>query len=265
MDDELRDDARALLEAARTAHDPSPARRAQADGVVRAALASYGVNVPPLGAPSPPPWDAALEGAKHAARPAASGAAGAAKLGAGVLVLCAGAWLGVGAYQRTSTPAADPPSPVAAVATPPAIPVGPAVAVVAAPAAEPAPAPIVAAVPSRHAPVEPVRSRLRATRQRERDSHAHVDAELRLIAQADAELRAEHFDAALSTLALHARSFPKGALRDERAALRVLSLCGKQPGPQALRERERFLRTAPQSVLTARVNAACADPGAHSP
>ena len=137
--------------------------------------------------------------------------------------------------------------------------------IVAVPAAEPTPAPIVAALPQRHVTNQPVRSRLRAARQGARDSHVHVDAELRLIAQADAELRAEHFDAALSTLALHARSFPKGALRDERAALRVLSLCGKQPGPEALRERERFLRTAPQSVLTARVNAACADSGARSP
>ena len=94
---------------------------------------------------------------------------------------------------------------------------------------------------------------------------ASIDAEVQLIAEADAQIRAERFEAALHTLASHARRFPNGALREERDALRVLSLCGIGPSERALRERKRFMQTASESVLTARVSAACLETEANPP
>jgi hypothetical protein len=86
-----------------------------------------------------------------------------------------------------------------------------------------------------------------------------LEAEMQLIAQADAELRQGRYPGALHALTEHARRFPRGVLREERAALRVLTLCGQDPGPRAQRERERFLAGAPASVLAARVQTACTE------
>lgn len=258
---DLPEAARALLEAARSAHDPSRSEREQADGAVRAALAAYGVHVPPLGSPAPAAWEG-FDATLRAAGPAGVGVGVTAKIGVGVLALCAGVWLGLRVYERE--PARDArPEEEAVLAAPPQA----AQAVVLAGGSARAVQPVEAAAPSALVLAEPtqLRARARVTPRSASRLDVDIDAELRMIAEADALLRAERFEAALRTLGQHARRFPQGALREERAALRVLSLCGKQPGPEALRERERFLRKAPQSVLTARVSAACAEPGAHSP
>lgn len=245
---ELPPEARALLEAARTADDPSPSERRRADASARVRLAAHGVVLPPLA------QSAAGSEALRGPSPAGGGTTGV-KLGLGVLVLCAGGVFGLRNHfvEREAVPVAAPSVAEKTTATTHAA----SAAAVTAPeapdarrarAAEPASTP---STPS-------------ASQRRPRSGMAEVRedvaAELELVAEADAQLRSADYEGALSTLMAHTRRFPRGALREERQALRVLALCGKQPDERARRERERFLRASPDSVLTARVRAACEEP-----
>ena len=258
---ELHDAARVLLELARGADDPTHAERLQADAAVRSRLAAHGVTLPPLADPSA--WNAGPT-AEAASMTGSSGLAGA-KLGMAAIVLCAASVLGWRAFS--AEPAVDvqrPPSSVAATAQTPAQ----AVEV-------PATAPVRAAAAGPAAPARPegdatsagsrTTEAIRVAAPHRAPAQPNLEAEVRLLADADAEVRARRYEAALHTLAAHARRFPRGALRQEREALRVLSLCGTAASPRALRERDRFLKSAPESVLTARVRAACDDGGSSSP
>lgn len=84
-------------------------------------------------------------------------------------------------------------------------------------------------------------------------------SELRLIQQAAQALRDLRPDLAHALLAEHAARFPDGALRQEREGLHVLALCQQGALEQALPLRERFLADAPSSPLAGRVRRACAD------
>jgi len=86
---------------------------------------------------------------------------------------------------------------------------------------------------------------------------AGLAEEIALIAAARSELEAGNARAALSDLSLHAKRFARGALRDERLGLRVLALCKLGRTVEAGSARERFLRSASDSVLTGQVRAAC--------
>lgn len=85
-------------------------------------------------------------------------------------------------------------------------------------------------------------------------------SELRLLSSVDADVRTGAYDRALRRL--QEPRTTSSPLQEERAAMRVLALCGRDHDAQAARERERFLRAHPHSVLRARVLSACVgEPG----
>jgi hypothetical protein len=89
-------------------------------------------------------------------------------------------------------------------------------------------------------------------------SAAHgLSEEIALIAAARSELEDGKPEAALAILSTHAHRFARGALRNERLGLRVLSLCELGRATEAAEARDRFLRTGGGSVLAAQVRAAC--------
>jgi hypothetical protein len=224
----LPSDARRLLDAARSAAEPSAAQRARADATTRAQLAQHGmVDLPRL---SPAPV--------HAGQGIGSLAL---KLGAGALVI-ASAVIALQRLQPDDAPA--PPKEGLPVQAAPSAPSAPAAAVAPEPVAEPAP---------KSQPKSSHGARAGTTA----PDHA-LRAELRLIADANELLQGARFDEALVVLARHGRLFPHGLLSAEREGLRVLSLCGLGASERTLRARERYLRMTPQSPLAARVRAACA-------
>jgi outer membrane protein assembly factor BamD (BamD/ComL family) len=84
-----------------------------------------------------------------------------------------------------------------------------------------------------------------------------VAAELRLVREAQAQLRAGQTERALASLAEHARLYPQGVLREERAAARVLALCSLGRGEQARVEAEAFARVAPRSPYAGGLRRPC--------
>jgi hypothetical protein len=111
-----------------------------------------------------------------------------------------------------------------------------------APAATPEPPPVVAATEASPADEGPAH---------------HLAEELRLMRAASAALSANDIPRTLNLLSEHAERFPEGALREERRALRVISLCKQGRSHFALVERDEFLSSSPRSPLTARVREAC--------
>jgi hypothetical protein len=85
----------------------------------------------------------------------------------------------------------------------------------------------------------------------------HLAEELRLMRAASTALAANDIQRTLDLLSQHAERFPAGALREERRALRVISLCEQGRSHFALAERDEFLSSSPRSPLTARVREAC--------
>lgn len=267
----LSPEARAWLDAARGADDPTPEQRARADAAARIALAMHGMTDMPR-----------LEGSvpRHppAAAPAGAGRLGSAlgsKLlaGAGLAAVLAGGLIAWRALQPAAEPApsAHTTHPLAA---------APAKAAVSAAPPEPLPALAVqhrvsAPTPRTHAD----RHRSGASRRRDRltwqrdgasrqrdvltptaHTHAHdadLQAEVALLTAANSAIRAEHMSEATRLLTDHAGRFPRGALREERRALELIVLCGHGPSERAAEAVQSFLRSAPQSVLAQRVRAAC--------
>jgi hypothetical protein len=84
---------------------------------------------------------------------------------------------------------------------------------------------------------------------------AALERELRIVASADAAIRAHHFAEALRVLGTNEGG--ASVLQEERTALRILAWCGQGADEHALRARERFLEASPQAVLAARVRDAC--------
>jgi hypothetical protein len=242
---ELSKRAQSLIDAARSADDATPEARTRGDAAVRVALAMHGLtDLPPL---EPPRLSAPAPEATISAKVAHTGVG--LKIGLGAALLSA-TLVAVFARPGTTAPkrAASTPAPQAA-ARVPAEPV----------AALPA---VVLPGPRSTAELEhdetPVRLHRHAGRKPATSSDA-LEAEVRLLSAANGLVRTQRFAAALRVLDEHARRFPRGALREERKALRVLSLCGADAyDVRARRERERFLRRAPSSVLIERVRAVCA-------
>lgn len=79
-----------------------------------------------------------------------------------------------------------------------------------------------------------------------------------LLSRASAELHAARPAAALEALDEHERKFPKGVLRQERAAARVKALCALGRLEEARAELARLTRAAPGSPHAARAAEACA-------
>jgi RNA polymerase sigma-70 factor (ECF subfamily) len=86
---------------------------------------------------------------------------------------------------------------------------------------------------------------------------SRLQAETRLIAEAQRALNAGAPGRALLLIEQHRAEFPGGELASEREAARVLALCGLGRHADANATRERFAREWPDSLLFARVRAAC--------
>jgi hypothetical protein len=81
--------------------------------------------------------------------------------------------------------------------------------------------------------------------------------ETQLLASAQRALSAGAAAKALLLIDQHRARFPHGALAQERDAARVLALCALGRRADAQRERHAFLRSWPDSPLSARVRAGC--------
>ena len=238
--DKLPPDAKELLERLRFIDDPTPEERRRADAGVRNLLAVRGLRKP-LRLPGLTPLPALQLSAATA--PALSGGPGSKLLWGttAVVVLALGVW--AGQSWRSPEPAASQ---------------------VAIPMAMPAPAPVhaessplVAAAPTVPAPAYDTRQ-LHAPTQRARPHNqprsprAADDAlseELRFIASVDSEIREGGYNRALQRLTLHRASSP---LQEERSAMRVLALCGRDHDSAAARARDQFLKSTPSSLLSSR-------------
>jgi hypothetical protein len=231
--------AREILDSARHAHDPTQQDRIR----VKAKLAAR------IGAG------------------AAVGAASGKVLGSG------GAWVikvvlplllvaGVGGYAylhrggtegRTSV--AEPPATV----TPIAIPEpaqsseSPAPAEAASASASPAPDESASAAPPPPLPPPaPARSSHPAA--------SDLEAEMAMLATAQAAIQRGDYATALAKLDEHQRTFPNGVLGEERTAARVVALCGAGRQAEARSLGAAFLARHPSSPLAPRVRSSCAAP-----
>jgi hypothetical protein len=87
-----------------------------------------------------------------------------------------------------------------------------------------------------------------------------LDPELSVLRLAQEDLRAGLPARALRRLVEYDRHFGKGPLEEERRAIAAIALCSVSPSPAARAQSERFLESAPDSPLAARVRAACEKP-----
>jgi RNA polymerase sigma factor (sigma-70 family) len=86
-----------------------------------------------------------------------------------------------------------------------------------------------------------------------------------LLLDAADRLREGDAAAALAITDAHAREFPKSALADARAALRIEALCAQENVAQARGEAHLFVRAHPSSPVLARVERSCAGELVESP
>jgi len=84
-----------------------------------------------------------------------------------------------------------------------------------------------------------------------------LEEEISLLREAHEALRAAQPERALDLLEEHAQRFPRGALEQERRAMRAIALCQAKPGAAARLEADHFLRSAPESPLVERVRSVC--------
>ena len=89
-------------------------------------------------------------------------------------------------------------------------------------------------------------------------SESPLAEELKLMSQAQLDLRSGDAAGALALLDEYLRSFPRGALREEQVAARVQALCLLGRVPEARAEAVQFLADHPQSAYAAKVRASCA-------
>lgn len=242
--DRLPLDAEQLLEQLRQLDDPTPEERQRADAGVRSRLAAHGVrNLPRPLAPilpssphacSAPVWKQLLLGSASV-----------------VVLLALGAW-GTSAWRKNEgSRRAD------ASRETMGAPVAPA-----APRIQPELPPLAATQSPTSVPERAVSQRDHQAHQQEPRVHraAKDDSlaeELRFVASVDADIRAGSYDRALRRLSK--RNRPSSQVQEERSAMRVLALCGRDHDTAAARARDQFLKSAPSSLLAMRVQAACQD------
>jgi hypothetical protein len=243
MSDELSPAARALLRASRSFDDPSDAdrRRVRASVLARVGAAmGFGAAVT-VGATS---------SAFSLARIGALLGTTAGKVGAAVVLVAgvsAGTYLARAARARESDPTifavapATMPSAVAheRLATP---------SVLEAPTAVVAPSD----APTKRAVAAPP---VRASRPRR--PTGDLEGEVRLLEEADAELRRGDAETALARLNDHAARYPSGVLVDEREGVRAIALCRAGRLAEGKAAADRFLGAARKSSLATRVRSAC--------
>jgi len=155
----------------------------------------------------------------------------------------------------------------------PSAPRAPAHQMVAKPKATPIAPPTVEAIPAESPQVPPVEPRPRdvvktpTRRSTAVDPVAHdvpapspirpLEAELAVLRQAQDDLRAGLPAQALRRLGEFEQHHGPGSLGQERQAIAAIALCQARPGPTAQARAETFLRSTPESPLAARVRSAC--------
>lgn len=89
--------------------------------------------------------------------------------------------------------------------------------------------------------------------------------ETRALRSAIADLRDGHADRALAAIDAQESRFPSGALAEERAEARIVTLCTLGRNDEARADAVRFLRAHPHSLLAGRVLASCGGTGTVGP
>lgn len=234
---DLSPEAKRMLAELRGVDDPTPAERSSGDAAVRRMLETHGMELPP----ATPNTSTALAARSGAVINKLAWLFGAALLAA------MGFW-GVDAWRSSHTTAratsAEPTSPSPTHSS----------------------ASTVADTTRREVNAEPVVQPQRAApahtsqaatgqRRQNKSEEDSLAAELRFLSSVDAELRAGAHDRALRMLQQHKSA--TAILQEERAAMRVLALCGHALDAHAVRERDHFLKAHPSSVLSARVRSTC--------
>jgi hypothetical protein len=92
-----------------------------------------------------------------------------------------------------------------------------------------------------------------------------LDAETRALRSAIADLRDGDADRALSTIDAQETRSPGGALAEESAEVRIVTLCALGRNDEARADASRFLRAHPHSLLASRVLASCGGSGTAGP
>jgi len=92
-----------------------------------------------------------------------------------------------------------------------------------------------------------------------------LDDETRALRSAFGDLRDGHADRALAAIDAQEGRFPGGALAEERAAARIVTLCTLGRSDEAHADASRFLRAHPHSLLAGRVLASCGGGGTAGP
>lgn len=218
---ELNDEARALVEAGKSALRPQAGDRTRVLEALRTRIAHAG-------------------GVQHSGKAPASsgtgpGAAAIAGIAIGVALLGGGAFYALRAPQAPAAPsvAAAPAPPPAAAPEPQAAP------------ASPSTPPVIAATVDPPAP----ESGRAARRQSDR-----LAEEVAILSRAETELHAGRFASALQVLDEHRRIFPRGTLTQERVAARVRALCALGRVSEAQGD---LARLSPGSLHEGRTREAC--------
>jgi hypothetical protein len=102
-----------------------------------------------------------------------------------------------------------------------------------------------------------VRTAQPSTRVHQRRATSDLEGEVRLLEEADADLRRGDAEAALARLNEHAARYPSGTLADEREGVRAIALCRSGRLAEGKAAADRFLAAARKSSLATRVRTAC--------
>lgn len=116
---------------------------------------------------------------------------------------------------------------------------------------------VVASIPpaasSLHTTAEPASRGPRIAPTRPRTDSEALAAELRVLQAARQSVARRDFSSALANLAEHQRSYPSGALSEEREALRIKALVGLGRRAEAARAGAAFRKHFPRSALNGRI------------
>ncbi len=242
--DDLNDNARALINAARSFDDPTDYDQNR----VRAAVLMRVGSIAAVGTAAVTAAKASSAAASAAPLIASSLTSAtlfsgvAAKIGAVVMLgaIASGAYVAFHAPAKPSVAVSASKPSVAAVVAP---------AVEAAPTTpDQAPALEAADLPLEDTKPSPARVRNRA---------ADLEGEMKLLRQADGALRRGDSAAALVALNKHAAQYPGGVLAQEREGVRAIALCSSGNTSAGQSAAQRFLSSASKSPLASRIRSAC--------
>jgi hypothetical protein len=104
----------------------------------------------------------------------------------------------------------------------------------------------------------PAAEKRTTTASEERRSNDRLSEEVAILSRAEKEFHAGRLKSALTVLEEHRRTFPRGALFQERVALRVHVLCGLGRKTDAEAELRVLKRNSPDSLHEGRAREACA-------